>query len=90
MKTHRWDFASAHAETFGVQRIGRVRGVSRSGFYRWIAGANARAERQAAGDALVTEIREAHTEHKGAYGAAVSTPSCAVSGTRSTASASSD
>ena len=57
MKTHRWDFVSAHAEVFGVQRICGVLQVSRSGYYRWIDGAKARAERQAADDALVAERR---------------------------------
>src|SRR5262245_44568234 len=60
-----WDFVSAHAEVFGVQRICRVLQVSRSGYYRWLAGAKARRERQAADDALLVEIREIHTEHKG-------------------------
>ncbi|MCX4850400.1 IS3 family transposase [Streptomyces sp. NBC_00893] len=68
VKTRRWDFVSAHAETFGVQRICRVLQVSRSGYYRWIAGAKARSERQVADDALVAEIREVHTTHKGTYG----------------------
>ncbi|MFI8280699.1 IS3 family transposase [Streptomyces sp. NPDC085929] len=68
MKTRRWDFVSALAETFGVQRICRVLRVFRSGYYRWIAGARTRQERQAADDALLGEIREIHTEHKGAYG----------------------
>ncbi|WP_436850236.1 IS3 family transposase [Streptomyces monashensis] len=68
MRTRRWDFVSAHAETFGVQRICRVLRVSRSGYYRWIAGAKTRQERQAADDALLVEIREIHTEHKGTYG----------------------
>ncbi|MEC4019900.1 IS3 family transposase [Streptomyces sp. H27-D2] len=67
-KTRRWDFVSAHAEAFGVQRICRVLEVSRSGFYRWIAGGKARAERQADDDALVAEIRDIHTEHKETYG----------------------
>jgi hypothetical protein len=43
--------------------------VSRSGYYRWIAGAGARAARQAKEDALVEEIREIHTDHQGTYGA---------------------
>ncbi|MCX5182923.1 IS3 family transposase [Streptomyces sp. NBC_00268] len=68
VKTHRWDFVSAHAEVFGVQRICRVLQVSRSGYYRWLAGAKVRRERQAADDALLVEIREIHTEHKGTYG----------------------
>ncbi|OLZ59430.1 hypothetical protein AV521_45390 [Streptomyces sp. IMTB 2501] len=51
----------------GVSASG-CREVSRSGCYRWIAGAKARAERQAAEDALVAEIREVHTARKGTYG----------------------
>ncbi|GGX29475.1 transposase [Streptomyces chryseus] len=69
MKTAAWDFVSAHAEMFGIKRICRVLEVSRSGYYRWIAGAQARAARQAAEDALVEEIREIHAEHRGNYGA---------------------
>ncbi|MEV0961226.1 IS3 family transposase [Streptomyces sp. NPDC049910] len=41
--------------------------VSRSGFYRFLAGAKARAVRQAAEAALVAEIREIHTGRKGTY-----------------------
>jgi transposase InsO family protein len=69
VKTAAWDFVSAHAEKFGIKRICRVLDVSRSGYYRWIAGAEARAERRAADDALVAEIREIHAEHRGNYGA---------------------
>ncbi|WP_329028163.1 IS3 family transposase [Streptomyces sp. NBC_00690] len=65
MKTAAWDFVPAHAEMFGIKRTCRVLEVSRSGYYRWIAGAPARAERQAAEDALVEEIREIHGEHRG-------------------------
>jgi transposase InsO family protein len=64
----RWDFISAHAGEFGVQRLCRVLRVSRSCYYRWLAGADARAARQAADDALVAEIREIHTESGEAYG----------------------
>ncbi|MGW4856938.1 IS3 family transposase, partial [Streptomyces sp. NPDC004288] len=69
VKARRWDFISAHADDFGVQRLCRVLQVSRSGYYRWIAGAEARAARQAEEDALVEEIREIHAEHKETYGA---------------------
>ncbi|MET7455333.1 hypothetical protein ABZT03_26245 [Streptomyces sp. NPDC005574] len=55
MKARRWDFISAHADDFGVQRLCRVLQVSRSGYYRWIAGAEARAARQAEEDALVED-----------------------------------
>lgn len=66
--TRRWDFISTHRADFGVKRICRVLEVSRSGYYRWLAGSDARAARQAADDALVAEIREVHTTHKGTYG----------------------
>ncbi|GAA2971841.1 hypothetical protein GCM10010446_65620 [Streptomyces enissocaesilis] len=69
MKTTAWDFISAHAETFGIKRICQVLEVSRSGYYRWIADAKARATRQAEEEALVDEIREIHAEHRGNYGA---------------------
>jgi transposase InsO family protein len=66
--TRRWDFISDNRADFGVQRICRVLEVSRSGYYRWLAGAETRARRQAADDALAAEIREIHTDHKGTYG----------------------
>jgi transposase InsO family protein len=69
VKTLRWDFISAHAELFGVQRLCRALQVSRSGYYRWIRGADTRAVRQAEEQALVEEIREIHGEHGGTYGA---------------------
>ncbi|MDX2565521.1 IS3 family transposase, partial [Streptomyces sp. TX20-6-3] len=43
-------------------------GMSRSGYYRWLAGAGAREVRRADDDALVAEIREIHAVHRGAYG----------------------
>lgn len=66
--TGRWDFISAYRAEFGVQRICRVLGVSRSGYYRWLGGAGARQVRRAAEDALVAEIREIHAGHRGTYG----------------------
>jgi hypothetical protein len=63
-----WDFISAHVGEFGVQRLCRALEVSRSGYYRWIAGADARAARQAADHALVAEIRGIHTESGETYG----------------------
>ncbi|MGW1886140.1 hypothetical protein [Streptomyces sp. NPDC001970] len=69
MRTAAWAFVSAHAEMFGIKRVCRVLEVSRSGYYRWIAGAKARAERQAADDVLVAEIHEIHAEYRRNYGA---------------------
>lgn len=69
MKTCRWDFISAHAQRFGVQRLCRVLGCSRSGYYRWLAAAPARRRRAEADAAAVDQIRQIHAEHNGAYGA---------------------
>ncbi|MBT2393620.1 IS3 family transposase [Streptomyces sp. ISL-1] len=69
VKTRRWDFISDNRAAFGVKRLCRVLGVSRSGFYRHQTTAQARAERQAAEDRAVAEIRAIHAEHHGAYGA---------------------
>jgi transposase InsO family protein len=69
VRARRWDFISANAEDFGVQRLCRTLGASRSGYYRWLAGAQARAARQTADHALAEEIREIHSEHREAYGA---------------------
>lgn len=69
MKTCRWDFISTHRDEFGVQRLCRVLGTSRSGYYRHLATADARTERAAEEAATVSQIRRIHTEHRGAYGA---------------------
>ena len=47
MKTRRWDFISDHRAEFGVQRLCRVLGTSRSGYYRHLATEDARAEHAA-------------------------------------------
>ncbi|MFB7407314.1 hypothetical protein ACFCZ2_09060 [Streptomyces sp. NPDC056202] len=65
--TGRWGFISVNRADFGVQRICRALGLSRSGFYRWLAGAEAREVRRADGDALVAENREIHADHRGTY-----------------------
>jgi len=41
VKGRRWDFISAHAAEFGVQRLCEVLGVARSGYYACRAGARA-------------------------------------------------
>ncbi|MFE4825060.1 IS3 family transposase [Streptomyces sp. NPDC056704] len=68
MKTRRWDFVSAHAEVFGVQRICR----GPSGLSLGLLPVARRREdpSKTAGrrHALLGEIREIHTEHKGTYG----------------------
>ena len=69
MKTCSWDFISTHRDEFGVQRLCRVLGTSRSGYYRHLATADARAEHAKQEAATVAQIRRIHTEHRGAYGA---------------------
>lgn len=68
MKTRRWDFISDHRAEFGVQRLCRVLGTSRSGYYKHLATEDARAEHAAEEAATVAEIRAIHAEHHGAYG----------------------
>ncbi|MFJ9442549.1 IS3 family transposase [Kitasatospora sp. NPDC101235] len=68
MTSRRWDFVSEYAGEFGVQRLCRVLQVSRSGYYRWLAGAEARDIRQAADQALAAEIREIHAASGETYG----------------------
>jgi len=52
-----------------VKRLCRVLNVSRSGYYRHLVGAQARAAREVADRAMAEEIRAIHDEHQGAYGA---------------------
>ncbi|MFD0228131.1 IS3 family transposase [Streptomyces hirsutus] len=65
----RWDFISDNRADFGVKRVCRVLGVSRSGYYRHQATAKARAERAVEEERTVSEIRQIHADHQGAYGA---------------------
>ena len=64
----RFQFVEDHRGVFGVKRLCRMLQVSRSGFYRWSAGANARAERVRADAELAREIARIHTDSDGTYG----------------------
>ncbi|MFC9341526.1 hypothetical protein ACFT0G_35335 [Streptomyces sp. NPDC057020] len=66
--TGRWGFISANRADFGVQRIYRAPGLSRSGFYQRLDGGEAREVRRPDGDTLVTENREIHADHRDTYG----------------------
>ncbi|MFJ9969031.1 IS3 family transposase [Streptomyces avermitilis] len=65
----RFQFVDDHRGAFGVKRLCRILTVSRSGFYRWLAGADARAERARADAELAERITDIHTESDGTYGA---------------------
>ncbi|PSK96133.1 transposase InsO family protein [Murinocardiopsis flavida] len=64
----RFCFVDDHRGAFGVKRLCRVLGLSRSGFYAFRAGAPARAVR-AAGDAALAWAIQAVHEQDPAYGA---------------------
>jgi transposase InsO family protein len=64
----RFQFVADHRDTFGVKRLCRVLGLSRSGFYRWLAAAPARAAHAAAEAELAEKIRAIHAEFDGTYG----------------------
>ncbi|MEU5437227.1 IS3 family transposase, partial [Streptomyces sp. NPDC020719] len=52
----------------GVKRLCQVLGVSRSGFYYWVASAPARAARRVADARLTERIRRVHADSDGTYG----------------------
>jgi transposase InsO family protein len=78
----RFQFVADHAHAFGVKRLCRVLAVSRSGFYRWRAAAQARAARVAADAELARRIRAIHMEFDGTYGSPRVTAELRHGGTR--------
>ena len=64
----RFQFVDDHRNTFEVKRLCEYIEVRRSSFYAWLAGADARARRQADDDALAVRIRQVHHSDQ-AYGA---------------------
>lgn len=64
----RFGFVEDHRGAFGVQRLCRVLGLSRSGYYRWRGSAPARAARVAADARLAGRIRGVHAASGGVYG----------------------
>ncbi|MFE5112056.1 IS3 family transposase [Streptomyces sp. NPDC056663] len=64
----RFQFVEDHRGAFGVKRLCRVLECSRSGFYRWLAGAGARIARQLADAELAEHIHRIHTDSDGTYG----------------------
>lgn len=64
----RFQFVDDHRDTYEVKRLCHVLDVNRSGYYKWLAGAEARAARLHKDRVLAEEIREVHSESGGAYG----------------------
>lgn len=64
----RFQFVDDHRDTYEVKRLCQVLDVNRSSYYKWLAGAEARAVRQREDRILAEEIREVHGESGGAYG----------------------
>lgn len=65
----RFEFVADHRDAFGVKQLCTVLNLSRSGFYRWLKTALARAANKAADAALTRRIRKIHTESGKSYGA---------------------
>ncbi|MFB7053378.1 IS3 family transposase [Streptomyces vinaceus] len=65
----RYQLVDDHRGAFGVKRLRRILPVSRSGFYRHLAGADARADRARADAELAERISEIHQDSGGTYGA---------------------
>ncbi|MFD5513672.1 IS3 family transposase, partial [Streptomyces sp. NPDC127051] len=66
--TSRFQFVDDHGNTYEVKRLCQILDVNRSSYYKWLAGAEARAARQHEDLVLAEEIREVHRESGGAYG----------------------
>ncbi|WP_328436037.1 IS3 family transposase [Streptomyces sp. NBC_00425] len=64
----RFQFVDDHRDTYEVKRLCHVLDVNRSSYYKWLAGAEARAARQHKDQVLAEEILEVHGESGGAYG----------------------
>lgn len=64
----RFQFVDDHRDTYEVKRLCQVLDVNRSSYYKWLAGAEARAARQHKDQVLAQEIRQVHGESGGAYG----------------------
>ncbi|WP_423247587.1 IS3 family transposase [Streptomyces achmelvichensis] len=64
----RFQFVHDHRNTYEVKRLCQVLDVNRSSYYKWLAGAGARAARKHEDRVLADEISEIHGESGGAYG----------------------
>lgn len=72
----RFQFVDDHRNTYEVKRLCQVLDVNRSSYYKWLAGAEARATRQREDRILAEEIREVHGESGGAVGTSADNAAC--------------
>ncbi|CAM5677884.1 IS3 family transposase ISTesp3 [Streptomyces avidinii] len=66
--TSRFQFVDDHRTTYEVKRLCQVLDLNRSSYYKWLAGAEARAGRTREELVLAEQIRRVHGESGGAYG----------------------
>ncbi|GGV70132.1 transposase [Streptomyces longisporoflavus] len=64
----RFQFVDDHRDTYEVKRLCQVLDVNRSSYYKWLAGARARAARQHQDRVPAQEIRQVHGKSGGTYG----------------------
>ncbi|MEV6238650.1 IS3 family transposase, partial [Lentzea sp. NPDC051838] len=65
---YRYRFISEHRADYGVQRLCRILGVWRQGFYRWLAAQTGRETRAERDEDLAVVITRVHQQHRGLYG----------------------
>lgn len=65
----RFRFVDEHRRTHGVKRMCDVLGWDRSGYYTWHKNKETRQRRAEEEEELARQIREIHTDSRGAYGA---------------------
>ncbi|GLW75121.1 transposase [Kitasatospora phosalacinea] len=64
----RFQFVHDHRDAYEVKRLCQVLDVNRSSYYKWLAGAGARAVRRREDEVLAERIRRIHADSGGTYG----------------------
>ena len=64
----RFQFVEENHGAYGVKRLCRILGISRSGYFRWQAAEPIRLERERADRELCEQIRAIHSDSDGTYG----------------------
>jgi len=73
-------FMDQHRSCHGVQKMCRVIGASRSGYYRWKR--QPQSERQKENEKILMEIKESHRNSRRAYGSPRITEDLQAKGTK--------